>query len=73
MVTGDRAVFSKQILINDEITIQLITGNIAGFVTPTHKVDVASSIIDGVYSWVVGSDGLSWTKIALSFTHAEPK
>jgi hypothetical protein len=61
-ISGDKSGFTRHVNIEDNNTKPLITGRIDGFVPPTQKVAVASRVTDGSYIWVVGPDGLTWTK-----------
>lgn len=60
-LTGDGAVFDRQFLINDNTVQPLLTETIADFAPPTHKVNSASVVIDGITTWRVEITGLIWT------------
>ena len=70
-VTGsNRAAFERQIQLDSDTPCPLISGQITGFVPPTHKVQKTSRVTDGPYIWTVGSDGLTWKR---TMTSVSPK
>ena len=62
-MTGDKVMFERQFRVADDVIQPLFTDRVTGFVVPTHVVDDASTIIDGVYTWTVDVTGLIWTKL----------
>ena len=70
-VTGsNRTAFERQIQLDSDTPCPLISGQITGFVPPTHKVQTTSRVTDGPYIWTVGSDGLTWKR---TMTSVSPK